>query len=225
MSVLVSAWNAAVRGGFRLLYREMSWSYDAVSHVVSLGRWQSWRQACIPFLFGPRILELGCGPGHLQLELSELGFWPFGLDASAQMTRTAGQRLRRASQPSLISRGVSQALPYQSGRFNSVVATFPTLYISDFDTLQEIRRVLTPNGRLVIVLDAQLGDGLPLRRLIDAAYRLTGQRATEAADPLPRWSDVLCERISAVGMACEVHSVALSDSTVTLITADVLGDS
>ncbi len=59
MSLVQSAWRGLVRVGFRLLYHEMSWTYDIVSHVVSLGQWGAWRRACLPFIVGPRVLELG----------------------------------------------------------------------------------------------------------------------------------------------------------------------
>ena len=50
---------------FHLLYHQLAWAYDAVSAAVSLGRWQDWGAAALPFVNGASVLELGHGPGHL----------------------------------------------------------------------------------------------------------------------------------------------------------------
>lgn len=224
MSTVQRAWQKLVLWGFDLLYHDLSWTYDAVSHGVSLGHWRAWRQAALPFLSGPCVLELGFGPGHLQVELAGQGFDAAGLDASPQMARQARRRLTRAGLPAALVNGRAQHLPFPDGSFTSVVATFPTPYIADPATLAEVRRVLTPGGRLVIVPEAQLSGGGPLRRAIDAAYRLTGQRTTTAA-PQQRWSGLLCARITAAGLDCTVREVDLGDSRVTVLVAVRVGDS
>ncbi|MEZ4519097.1 MAG: class I SAM-dependent methyltransferase [Chloroflexota bacterium] len=219
MNPLLSAWGSLIRTGFRLLYHEMSWSYDTVSHVVSLGHWQEWRRACRPFLVGPVVLELGFGPGHLQVELSEWGFQPVGLDASRQMAQQASRRLQAANHPPALVNGQAQYLPFPARRFNSVVATFPTPYIAEESTLLAVRRVLAPGGRLVIIPEAELEGGGPVQRVIDAAYRLTGQRPSLAVSPV-RWSDLLCDRMSAVGLAAEIHDIPLPGSRVTAVVGE-----
>ena len=37
--------------------------------LVSLGRWDDWIQTVIPYVRGLSILEIGHGPGHLQIKL------------------------------------------------------------------------------------------------------------------------------------------------------------
>ncbi|MCB9446672.1 MAG: class I SAM-dependent methyltransferase, partial [Ardenticatenaceae bacterium] len=49
-------WKKLIRFGFRLLYNELAWTYDAVSWLVSLGDWRSWQQAALPFVLGPDVL-------------------------------------------------------------------------------------------------------------------------------------------------------------------------
>src|SRR6266545_6817971 len=59
---------------FRLLYHPFAWSYDLVAATVSLGRWKGWVKTATGLLTGPRVLELGFGPGHMQTYLVESGF-------------------------------------------------------------------------------------------------------------------------------------------------------
>jgi hypothetical protein len=78
----------------------------------------------------------------MQITLEKAGFTPFGLDESRQMVRQAGKRLSRQGQPNRLARGVAQHLPFAGETFDSVVATFPTPFIIDPQTLSEIHRVL-----------------------------------------------------------------------------------
>lgn len=160
---------------FRMLYHPLAWSYDLVAATVSLGRWKDWVKRALPLLAGPRVLELGFGPGHLQGYLKTAGFIPFGLDESRQMARQARQRLLSQLQPPRLARGLAQYLPFAGGTFHCVVATFPTLYIIDPQTLAEIRRVLVPGGRLVVLSTAWItGRSLP-ESVTRWLFNVTGQ--------------------------------------------------
>ncbi len=120
-------WQKLVRFGFRLLYHELAWTYDVVSWVVSLGEWRRWQRAALPYVQGPRVLEIGHGPGHMLLALQMKGCRVMGLDLSPQMGRLA--RKRAPSVP--LVRGRVQDLPYAEGSFDTVLATFPTEYVVD----------------------------------------------------------------------------------------------
>ena len=135
---------------FQLLYHQFAWSYDLVAAVVSLGRWKDWVSSALPWLDG-QVLELGFGPGHLQVSLHESGRPAFGLDESSQMNRQASRRLQRKGFPANLARGRAENLPFPAGSFETVVATFPAEYLFKAMTLGQIRRVLVPGGRLVIV--------------------------------------------------------------------------
>ena len=168
---------------FQLLYHSFAWAYDLVAAVVSLGRWESWVLQAQPFLSG-RVLEIGFGPGHLQMSLHAGGLEAFGLDESRQMSRQAGHRLRRKGYPVRLLRGMAQQIPFADGAFDCVVATFPSEAIFEALTLATIRRVLRPGGKLVIVPSAWItGKGL-LERLAAGLFRATGQAgALEAVLP------------------------------------------
>ena len=77
---------------FHLLYHQFAWTYDFVAAFVSLGRWQDWVDAVVPFMSG-RVLEIGFGPGHLQELLNKQNFPVFGVDESSQMAQKANKLL------------------------------------------------------------------------------------------------------------------------------------
>ncbi len=157
------------------LYTTLAWAYDGVAALVSLGHWQEWVLSVRPLLPGPRVLELGHGPGHL-LRALRPAVWAVGIDASWPMSRLA----RRRHAAARLVHARAQHLPFADHCFDQVVATFPPPFIFEAATLHEVRRVLRADGSLIVLLGARLsGRSLPaalLRRL----YRLTAQEAPDA---------------------------------------------
>ena len=183
---------------FRLLYHQFAFSYDLVSAAVSFNRWNEWVARIVPFIKGKRVLEIGHGPGHLQRILLLRGLVTVGIDESAQMSRLAKHNLRRwissplrdhsSSSPDAsisqdtytqinLTRGVAQLLPFSNGSFDTIVATFPTEYITDLETLSEVKRCLSETGRLVTLPVA-----LPRNRFLDWLFRFTHQSPAEALE-------------------------------------------
>jgi ubiquinone/menaquinone biosynthesis C-methylase UbiE len=173
--------HSLLRFFFKMLYHQFAWSYDLVAGLVSLGRWKEWVESVLPWL-GGRVLEIGFGPGHLQVVLHRRGLAAFGLDESRQMCRLAHRRLaKKGFVPNLI-RGLGQNQAFEADAFDTVVATFPAEYIFDAHTLSETSRVLKPGGKLIIVLSAWItGQGF-MERLAAWLFEITGQaKAIEAA--------------------------------------------
>jgi ubiquinone/menaquinone biosynthesis C-methylase UbiE len=137
-----------------LLYHQFAWAYDQVAALVSAGHWIDWILSILPNLKGPRILELGHGPGHLQFALGQKGITAIGLDKSPQMSKQASQRLN--GQLSRLVHGDALHLPFAKESFDQVVATFPTNYIVEPQALVEVYRVLHPGGNLMVVPGARL---------------------------------------------------------------------
>jgi ubiquinone/menaquinone biosynthesis C-methylase UbiE len=173
-----------IRFGFHLLYNQLAFSYDLVAWLVSFGEWAAWRRTAGPFLQPGPTLELGHGTGGLLADLTAEGLAPVGLDLSPAMGRIARRRLVRRKQPARLVHGRAEALPFPRASFANVVATFPTEFILNADTLASIHRVLRPGGRLIIVVMGYLQGPGALRRLVSWAYRVTGQRHIPEPDPL-----------------------------------------
>ena len=145
-----------VRPLFELLYtnRVLYW---LASTIPFAGRWRTWQRLVLPRLHGRDVLEVGCGPGTLLVDMLAAGYACAAVERSPQMAAAAGARLRRSGyDPALVRQGTVQRLPFPDAAFDDVVSTFPTDYIADPRALAEISRVLRPGGRLIVVLGAAL---------------------------------------------------------------------
>ncbi|HYO87104.1 MAG TPA: class I SAM-dependent methyltransferase [Candidatus Limnocylindrales bacterium] len=171
-------WRNTVRFGFRLLYQEFAFTYDAVSWTVSMGAWRCWVASALKFLPpGEPVLELAHGPGHLQAALAEQGSRAFGIDQSVQMGRQARRRLLKRGRAARLARARAQALPFADETFAAIVSTFPTEFIVQPATLAEVRRVLQPGAPLIIVPAASFNRGGAAKAALEWAYQVTGQRS------------------------------------------------
>jgi SAM-dependent methyltransferase len=98
---------------------------------------------------GRRILDAGCGSGPLFAELRDRGAVVTGFDYSAAMLELA--RLRLGLDANLHLADLASPLPFPDGAFNDVVASLVLHYLEDWTgPLAELRRVLTPGGRLIL---------------------------------------------------------------------------
>lgn len=162
---------------FHHLYHRLSWGYDFVADIVSIGQWKNWGTHTLTFVEGPRVLELGFGPGHLHLDLHKNGYHVFGLDESSQMIAQTTRRLTRQDYKSNLCRGVAQSLPYRTDTFDCLVATFPSEYIRDPQTLSEALRVLRKGGLMVVLLSVWISNKTILHKAAQTLFRITSQGA------------------------------------------------
>lgn len=216
-------WRKTILFAFRLLYNELAWTYDAVSHLVSFGQWRDWQRAAIPFLHGSLILELAHGPGHMLVELERAEYQVVGFDLSPAMGRLASDRLRRIQAHVPLVRGKAQALPFCAGAFDSILATFPAEFIVEESTVFSLHRAIRPGGRLVVVPEATLLGSGPVHRLVEWLYVITGQRAgqDDQTKSSHLWLDVR-RRFESVGFSIQVKHVKLEKSEVTVVVAKKL---
>ncbi len=148
---------------YSLLYNQLAWAYDCVSWAVSLGRWDSWRRAALPFVQGEQVLEVGFGTGALLCELDGGRRRVFGLEPSAAMQRISARKLGQRGQTVPRLQGTAQRLPFVDRAFDTIVTTFPASFILDKRAHREFARCLRPGGRLIVV-EVVLSSRQPLLR-------------------------------------------------------------
>ncbi len=203
---------------FKLLYHPFAWSYDFVAWTVSLRRWKDWVASVLPFIQGTRVLELGHGPGHLQRLLLDLNLLAVGLDESRQMGSLAKDRLKRAGYTQIkITRGLAQSLPFPSGTFDTVVASFPSEYIFNIQTLVEAHRVLNNGGRFVVLPAAWITGQKLMERYAAGLFRVTGQAPS---DPVEVISERLKKPFVEVGFWVKIEQVEVKSSLVLIVIAE-----
>jgi SAM-dependent methyltransferase len=127
---------------------------------------------------GP-VLELGCGTGRITVPMVRAGATVIGIDLSEPMLKRARDRVRRTrlGRRARLVRGDIRALPFPASQFALVAAPYGVLQSllreADLrDTLRSVHDVLTPGGRLVIELVADLASWQEYR----GATRLRGWR-------------------------------------------------
>jgi len=204
-----------LRTFFNLLYTRLAWSYDLVAGIVSTGMWNSWVRAVAPYLEGGPVLELGHGPGHLQIALhnkftqsGETG-QIFGLDKSRQMGAIASKRLEKHGFQAALVRGDAQRLPFPDSSMCQLVATFPSEYIIRADTLEEVQRVLCPGGQLVVLAVAWITGRRLHQRAAGWLFKATGQA--------PAWDDRSLEPVIHKGFTVQVERVSLANSQLLIL--------
>ncbi len=155
-------------------------SYDLINHVVSLGMDKRWRrlaaQTCLEE--NPRhVLDLGCGTGDLTISLARLADEHaeiIGLDYSLPMLERARKKADRAGVGEKIkfSHGEATNIPFPDGHLDCVGISFAFRNLT-YKTplclphLAEVKRVLKPGGRYVIVESSQ-----PANRAIRTLFHL-----------------------------------------------------
>jgi ubiquinone/menaquinone biosynthesis C-methylase UbiE len=208
---LRSTWLRLVDWGFFLLYNDLAWLYDPVSWLASLGHWHAWQRTMLAYLPGRgQVLEVGAGPGHMLVALSQAGLSVTGLDLSPAMLSLARSRLRRDRVRVDLCRGEATGLPFGPSSFDAVIAAFPTAYAHDQRWPAQVWQVLRPGGRLVIVERATFETRGVMARAIDWVYHATGQNR-----PRPDLGDIL----ALAGFLVERPVVPVDDTAVHLVVA------
>ena len=112
---------------------------------------QAERVRLVPQASG-EVLEIGVGSG-LNIPIYGSGVRKLhALDPSAELLRMARQRAERAAFPVELLQHPAEAIPLGDGTVDSVVTTWTLCSIPDAaSALREVRRVLRPTGRLILI--------------------------------------------------------------------------
>jgi ubiquinone/menaquinone biosynthesis C-methylase UbiE len=115
---------------------------------------------------GSRVMEIGCGAGHLTMQLAGRGLRVEAIDASPAMVELTAERARREGFAESVHVGVADvhALPFADGEFDLIVAVgvLPWLH-TPAAAVREMARVLGAGAHLVLTAD----NGARLTSFID----------------------------------------------------------
>lgn len=102
----------------------------------------------LPLSPGTRVLEVGCGAGHLTRRLAERGVDIVGIDANPQASAVAGSDRVRTMR--------AEALDFDHGSFDAIVSLHAIEHIPALEmALTEMARVLRSGGRALFVYPAE----------------------------------------------------------------------
>ena len=142
--------------------------YDLLNRLLSAGRDRVWRREAIRAAALPavgRLLDVCTGTADMALEAVRQ--FPeariAGVDVSASMLRLGCAKTARAGLSSRIRLAVApaEALPFPDGTFDAATVAFGLRNVADRRLgLAEMRRVLRPGGRAVVLEFTTLPGGL-----------------------------------------------------------------
>jgi demethylmenaquinone methyltransferase / 2-methoxy-6-polyprenyl-1,4-benzoquinol methylase len=174
--------------------------YDLLNRVLSAGTDLSWRRRALELAAlgeNGRALDVGTGTGDFALALlkrSPRSAAVTGVDISTGMLEVAERRAARAGVGARYERVVAsvESLPFADGTFDVATAGFVVRNVGDIPKgLREMRRVLRPGGR-ALILDLHTPRNPTVRRIYGAFSYLSPRLAAalgsdaEAYRYLPR---------------------------------------
>ena len=115
-----------------------------------------------------KILNLGCGPGLLEEELSSFGFFGIGIDSSPAMINLSRERAsdKGFSQKWQFIVGDCEDIKLNSGGFDCVIASGLIEYMpNDEKLLKEANRLLKDDGILILNISNLFGWSTCLNRI------------------------------------------------------------
>lgn len=130
--------------------------YDSLRYAL-VNRWDDRHLHTFERLLGPspgpRVLEVGCGRGHLTKALQNLGLDVTGIDANPQAAAVA------------VTDGVhtmhAEALEFPDASFDTVVSVHAIEHIPPIEgAFAEMARVVRPGGRILLIYPAEPVQGV-----------------------------------------------------------------
>lgn len=135
--------------GFDRTYTRIARVYDIA--VKALPIWKKWLECVVPHIEGRLVLEVSFGTGYLMTRYAG-SFDVHGVELNARMLSVAMKNLGRLKLPAQLLRATVEDLPYEDDCFDTVVNTMAfSGYPNANRAMAELRRVLAPDGRLVLI--------------------------------------------------------------------------
>lgn len=134
--------------------------YDLMMWLITFGRERAFREKVLSLAElapGESVLDIGCGTGTLALAAKRLvgnAGSANGIDASPEMIARACAKSRKAGLDVTFERAAAEELPFPDARFDVVLSSMMLHHLprkTRLRCLREVRRVLKPAGRLLVV--------------------------------------------------------------------------
>ncbi len=139
------------------MFTRLAWRYDVVNDVMSFGLHRRWKRQTVGIALdggrAARLLDLCCGTGDLCFLAERMGARSvFGLDFTLPMLAVARRRKLSSGAKSGLTEGDALRLPFPDAAFDAITVSYGLRNIADpAAALAEMRRVLAPGGRAVIL--------------------------------------------------------------------------
>jgi len=123
--------------------------YEEFFVPALFGQWAPIMADAAGIKAGQRVLDVACGTGVLARKAADWSASVTGLDRNEGMLAMA----RRMAPLIAWKTGRAEQLPFPDGSFDAVVSQFGLMFFDDrLQALREMRRVLTPGGRLAVAV-------------------------------------------------------------------------
>ncbi len=129
---------------------------------------------------GSRVLDVGCGTGIVARAASER-VGPSGLAVGIDPNDAMLAVARRAPEQVEWRHGTAEAVGYENGAFDRVVAAFSMMFFGDRDgAVREMARVLGPDGRVVIATWSSVEESPGYAAMVSLVRGLFGDEPADA---------------------------------------------
>lgn len=140
----------------RRMFAEIAPRYDLVNRVLSLGIDVRWRKETVRELGlqpGERVLDACTGTGDLALALARAGAVVTATDFCPEMlVQGRPKTVAKSARQPLVLAADTLALPFAAGTFSAATVAFGIRNVADpVAGLAELRRVVAPGGRIVVL--------------------------------------------------------------------------
>ena len=113
--------------------------------------WKNWLIQALPHIQGRRVLEVSFGTGYLMMQYASK-YETYGIDINARMVAVAKRNLEKTGIYAELKQGNVEQLPYVDENFDTAICTMALSgYPDGARAMSEIRRVLKPGGRLILI--------------------------------------------------------------------------
>lgn len=159
------------------LFNSIAPSYDKLNHLLSLNIDKYWRSKSLKDCHvakWKRVLDVACGTADFSLQVARKGAAEVvGVDVSEMMVKLGKEKVEKANLQEKVHlmMGDCASLPFPENSFDAVTVAFGVRnFAQRANSLQEIQRVLKPDGELV-VLEFSTPKHFPIKQLYQFYFK------------------------------------------------------